>query len=184
MNSLDALERKIEKVKEAIQKGWQIWESRRVDRRLAKYRNYPVEYAQQILKADLTETQMEILDSLTIHPFKTLVKSGHEVGKSHVMACAASWWFDTRVPSIVLTTAPKYSQVKDVLWKEIRRLRYAAGLGGFPGPKMPRMETAPDHFAVGMTANSAEAFQGHHGPAVLVLFDEAVGVSGEYWEAM
>lgn len=149
------------------------------------YRNRPAAYAREVLRlASLTPDQVEILQSLTTAPFKTLVKAGHEVGKSLVAAVAVCWWFDTRPQSIVLTTAPKYSQVRDILWKEVRRLRTAAGLpNDFPGPKMPRMETSPDHFAVGLTANTAESFQGHHGPAVLVVVDEAVGVMGEIWEA-
>lgn len=152
--------------------------------RLAAYRDRPVHYAVEVLGVKtLTTDQRSILGSLTRKPSKTLVKAGHEVGKTLIAAVAVNWWFDTRVPSVCLTTAPKYSQVKDILWKEVRRLRRNAGLGGFPGPKMPRLETSADHFAVGMTANSAEGFQGHHGPDVLVVFDEAVGVGGEFWEA-
>lgn len=148
------------------------------------YRDDPTGYASQVLKVNsLTNDQRDILRSMVKSPHKTLVKAGHEVGKTLVAAVAVNWWFDTRVPSVCLTTAPKYSQVKDILWKEVRRLRRNAGLGGFPGPKMPRLETSADHFAVGMTANSAEGFQGHHGPSVLVVFDEAVGVGGEFWEA-
>lgn len=151
---------------------------------LTRYQTLPLEYARNVLGIKtLTRDQCRILNSLTVPPYRTLVKAGHEVGKTLTAAIAVSWWFDTHVPSIALTTAPKYSQVKDVLWKEVRRIRGRAGLGGFPGPKVPRLEAGPDHFAVGMTANSAEAFQGHHGPAVLVVFDEAVGVSAEFWEA-
>lgn len=147
------------------------------------YRDNPVAYATERLKLTLTQDQRTILQSLVTWPNKTLVKAGHEVGKSLVAAVAVCWWFDTRTPSIVLTTAPTYKQVKDVLWKEVRRLRINAGLPDqFPGPKVPRLEASADHFAVGLTASDSSAFQGQHGPNVLIVIDEAVGVAKEIWD--
>ena len=152
--------------------------------RYGRYVADPVGYATDVLRlATLTADQQTILRSLAVQPCKTLVKSGHEVGKTLVGAVAVCWWYDTRRPSIVLTTAPNYKQVKDLLWKEVRRLRQVAGLGGFVGPKVPRLESASDHFAVGITASSSAGFHGHHGPAVMVVMDEAVGVPRELWEA-
>jgi hypothetical protein len=149
----------------------------------AKYRNDPIGYAYDVLDIGLTEVQAEILQSLTEPPFKTLVKSGNSVGKSLTAAVAACWFYDCRIPSITITTAPRYTQVTDIIWKEIRRLRYAAGLGGFTGPKIPRLEKSPEHYAYGTTANTSDAFQGHHGREVFVIFDEATAISGEIWEA-
>jgi hypothetical protein len=170
-----------------LHKRLSLLEARRSDTSadgVSRFRDDPTGYATEVLHLHtLTADQVEILRSLTRPPYKTLVKSGHEVGKTLVAAIAVCWWFDTRKPSIVISTAPSYKQTKDLLWKEVRKLRVHAGLGGFVGPKLPRLETAPDHFAVGLTATTSAGFQGHHGPHVLVVMDEAVGVGQEIWDA-
>ncbi len=116
-------------------------------------------------------------------PYRVLVPSGHDVGKTFAGAVLVSWWFDSRNPSVCLTTAPKLEQVKDLLWKEIRSQRARAGLGGFSGPKSLRLESSPRHFAKGVTANTQAGFQGQHEESVLVVIDEAEGVDREYFEA-
>ena len=68
-----------------------------------------------------------------------------------------------------------------MLWKEVRRQR--GKRGGFAGPKIARLESSPDHFAHGFTARDATSFQGQHEEHVLIIFDEAVGVGREFWEA-
>jgi hypothetical protein len=151
---------------------------------LARYRTDPVGYAQDRLGVyTLTTDQKKILQSLVIPPYRTLVKAGHEVGKTVVAAVALNWHFDCFQPSITMSTAPNFKQVKDVLWKEVRRLRTEAGLGDFVGPKVPRLEKAPNHFAVGVTANTAADIQGQHGPAVFGIIEEAVGVERDIWDA-
>ncbi|MES2156066.1 MAG: hypothetical protein V4510_13110, partial [bacterium] len=146
----------------------------------ASYWNDPVAYATDILKVEWWSKQRDIAEALLRPPYKVLVKAGHSVGKTHLAAGVVDWWYSTRNPSIALTTAPTARQVEDLLWKEIRVQR--SGRGGFRGPKIPRLEDAADHFAHGFTAKDADAFQGHHGPAVLIVFDEAVGVDRQFWE--
>jgi hypothetical protein len=115
-----------------------------------------------------------------------LVSSGHSVGKSLLGACLVNWWFDTRKPALCLTTAPTDRQVKDILWKEVRTLRIKAGLPDhFSGPKIPRLETAPDHFAHGYTARDATRFHGQHSSGgLLIIFDEAEGIEPPFWQAL
>ena len=123
--------------------------------------------------------QIEIAQALLRPPHRVLVKASHGVGKTMVCGGLVNWWFDSYAPSITLTTAPTDRQVKDLLWKEIRTQRR-----GRPGlqPKAPRLERAPDHFAHGFTARDGDAFQGHHSPHMLFVFDEAVGVDPVFWE--
>ncbi len=108
------------------------------------------------------------------------MKASHSIGKSHLGGGLVNWFYDCFRPSVTLTTAPTHLQVTDVLWKEVRVQRQ-----GRPGlqPKAPRMEDAPDHYAVGYTANTGDAFQGRHDASVFILFDEATGIGGEFWEA-
>jgi hypothetical protein len=150
---------------------------------LGRYAKDPVGYCNEVLGIQLWGKQEEMLLALIRPPFKVLGKASHSVGKSFVAAAAVSWWFDTRNPGVVLTTAPTARQVRDILWKEIRVQRGAKGLGGFVGPKMPRLESAPNHFAHGFTAAKESGFQGQHDAAVMLVIDEAVGVGHEIWEA-
>jgi hypothetical protein len=150
------------------------------------YRDDPLGYIADILRVHLTPGQQQVVEALQAPPRKVLVSSGHSVGKSTLGACLVNWWFDTRYPSLCLTTAPTDRQVKDILWREVRVLRERAGLPEhFAGPKIPRLETAPDHFAHGFTARDGTRFQGHHSPGgLLVIFDEAEGVEEVFWQSL
>ena len=147
----------------------------------ARYRADPVGYARDVLKVTWWDKQIEIAEALCRPPYRVLVKASHSVGKSHLAGGLVNWWYDTRSPGVCLTTAPTARQVRDVLWKEVRKQR--AARPGFPGPSMPRLQDRPDHFAHGYTARDATSFLGQHEAAVLLLFDEAVGVKPEFWEA-
>jgi hypothetical protein len=148
---------------------------------LSRYRLDPAGYARDVLGVRWWPKQVEIAEALCRPPHRVLVKASHSVGKSHLAGGLVNWWYDTRSPGVCLTTAPTARQVRDVLWKEVRRQR--GKRPGFPGPKIPRLEDAADHFAHGFTARDATAFQGQHEAAVLLIFDEAVGVGAEFWDA-
>lgn len=145
----------------------------------AAYRDDPAGYAADVLGVEWWDRQREIAEALVTHS-RVMVRASHGVGKTHASGGIVNWWFDTRAPSIALTTAPTSVQVRDLLWREIRAQRR-----GRPGllPKAPRMERGDQHYAVGYTANDADSFQGRHERDLLVLFDEAVGVAAEFWEA-
>lgn len=147
----------------------------------AKYRTDPAGYARDVLGVKWWAKQVEIAEALCRPPYRVLVKASHSVGKSHLAGGLVNWWYDTHNPGVALTTAPTARQVRDVLWKEVRRQRGARG--GFIGPKEPRLESDPTHFAHGFTARDATAFQGQHEAAILLIFDEAVGVGAEFWDA-
>ena len=143
------------------------------------YRTDPSLYAQQVLGVRWWAKQQEVAASILTQP-KTFVRACHSVGKSHFGGGIVNWHFDCFQPSITITTAPTRQQVEDVLWKEVRVQRQ-----GRPGlqPKAARMETEPDHFAVGYTARSDAAFQGRHEDRVFILFDEAVDIGAPFWDA-
>lgn len=145
------------------------------------YRNDPVGYSEDVLRGNWWHKQAEVARLLTVPPYKVLVKACHDVGKTFLAAGLVNWFFDSFPHSVTLTTAPTDRQVKDLLWKEIRVQR--RGRGGFAGPKIPRLELAPDYFAHGYVAREADAFQGHHAEHMMFVFDEAVGVAHQFWEA-
>lgn len=146
----------------------------------ASFPEFPDLYVRHVLGVRWWSKQEEIARSLTQPPYRTLVPACHKVGKTHLGGGLVNWWYDSFDPGLVLTTAPTDRQVKDLLWKEVRVQR--GGRGGFRGPQMPRLESAPDHFAHGFTAKDGDSFQGHHSPHTLLIFDEAVGVAPEFWE--
>ena len=136
-----------------------------------------------ILKVKLWNRQAEALESLLKPPFRTLIKSGHSLGKTFLSACAVCWFFDTRYPSAVITTAPTARDVRDLLWKEVRLLRIRNQLdSAFSGTMAPLLQDAPNHFAKGFTSQYGDSFQGRHEEEMLFLFDESVGIAPIFWE--
>lgn len=138
----------------------------------------PVAYA-SAKGIKITPQQARILQALTQPPHSVLVRAAHAVGKTFIASLAASWFYDLHNPGLVLTTAPTHIQVADLLFKELRNVRR-----NDPHflPKATRLEENPNHFIHGLTANKADAFQGRHGTALMIVFDEAAGVDKIFWE--
>jgi len=148
---------------------------------VASYADDPCGYARNVLGVEWWPKQEQIARLLLTPPYRVLVKACQNVGKTHLGGGLVNWWFDSFDPGLTLTTAPTDRQVQDLLWKEVRGQR--GQRGGFPGPRMSRLESAPDHFAHGFTARDGDAFQGHHAEHILIVFDEAIGVAPVFWEA-
>lgn len=154
---------------------------RRNAERSARYQYDPVAYSEEVLRVNWWAKQREIAESLLRPPYRTLVKASHNIGKTHLAGGLVNWWYDIYDPGLVLTTAPTDTQVRDLLWKEVRVQR--GNRGGFRGPQMPRLESSKNHWAHGFTANDSDGFQGRHEKHLMIIFDEAVGVGAQFWEA-
>lgn len=150
----------------------------------AKYLNDPVGFARDILRRTFTSQQVSAARSILTPPYRTLIPSGNEQGKTLLSAALAIWWHCTRAPGIVITTAPRMDSVRDLIWKEIRTLASSNNLALDFLPRACRIERAPNDFVVGMTATDATSFQGHHGPNMLFVFEEANGVPAQFWIAV
>src|SRR5216684_516349 len=143
----------------------------------------PVMYASHILGAELWDRQVEILRSIQKNR-RTAIKACHGVGKTFTLALAALWWLARYKEGIVLTTSPTLRQVKTQLWSEIHR---AVGRSKVPYPELNATELksrGDDNFALGLSTNQAENFQGYHGKHLLIIADEAPGISSEIWDAI
>ncbi len=134
-----------------------------------------------MLAVDWWGKQIEVAEALLCSR-RVFVKASHSVGKSFLAGGLVNWFFDCFDPGICITTAPNAPQVRDILWKEVRVQR-PTDLRGALQPKAPRMESGPDHFAVGYTSRDGSGFQGRHEEHVLIVFDECVGVAGNFWDA-
>ena len=143
----------------------------------------PPEFARQVLGVNLWAKQAEALAALAQHR-RVAVKSGNGLGKGFSAAIAVLWFLHCHDPAIVLSTAPTFRQVRHILWRQIHSLhrRAADTLGG----KLldTRWELAQDRYAMGLSADTADQFQGFHSPNMLIIVDEAEGVSDAIYEAI
>ena len=147
----------------------------------------PVDFAQNVLQVKLWGKQVEILNALAENR-RVAVKSGNGVGKGFCAAIAVLWFLYAHDQAVVLTTAPTFRQVRDLLWRQIHALhrkterRNPGALGG--DLLKTRWELDDDRFALGLSSKGADQFQGFHSPNILVVVDEAEGVSEEIFEGI
>jgi phage terminase large subunit len=134
------------------------------------------------------DKQIEIMESVRDNK-RTAVRSSHNVGKTHISARIGLWFLYAHSPSVVITTAPKWTQVRDLLWARWGEafLKAEHNLGGECLPLSCRCRPDPDSpnwFAAGYTAKEAESFQGYHEEEILFILDEAPGVPPYIWDAI
>ncbi len=143
----------------------------------------PVEFAREVLDVQLWKKQEELLSALPEH-HRVAVKSGNGLGKGYSAAVAVLWFLYTHDPAIVLSTAPTFRQVRYILWRQIHSLyrRAPETLGG--RLLDTRWELGDDRYALGLSADGPDQFQGFHSPNMLIVVDEAEGVSDNIYEAI
>ena len=143
----------------------------------------PVEFAGDVLGVELWAKQRELLSALPAH-HRVAVKSGNGLGKGFSAAVAVLWFLYTHDPAIVLSTAPTFRQVRYILWRQIHSLyrRAPETLGG--RLLDTRWELDDDRYALGLSVDGPDQFQGFHSPNMLIVVDEAEGVSDNIYEAI
>ena len=146
------------------------------------WRRHPEFFARAVLGASLWSKQVEVLTALRDHR-RVAVRSGHGIGKSYVAAVAALWWLTSHPQSRVITTAPTWTQVRDLLWREIRMLHAGARMPIGGDMQQTRLELDDKWFATGASTDRPESFQGHHATSILLIADEASGIADDIFEA-
>lgn len=135
---------------------------------------------------DLWDDQIRIIESVRDHP-RTAWRSCHGIGKTFVVARLVLWWLYSFPYSIVITTAPTWRQVQDLVWKEIRSCHYRSRrpLGGHLSPMATELSLdGKEWIAIGLSTNESNRFQGYHAEHLLVIVDEASGVREDIFEAI
>lgn len=130
----------------------------------------------------ITPQQSDVIASVATNR-RTAVTAGNGVGKTWLAARLALWFLYTNPGSKVVTTAPTWFQVENLLWRELRVAHANAlfPLGG--SPNQTELNLSDEWFAIGLSTNDPTRFQGTHAPRVMAIFDEATGVAPGIWEA-
>lgn len=146
------------------------------------------------LQAAYENGRAERLDMQSALEFawQVAIKSGHDVGKSALLALIIWWAISTRIGTKARATANTEKQLRTVLWGEIKkwqRLFLAGHLFKWTATQVKSID--PDWPEWGIDAitwseDNPEAFQGLHneGGRVLVVMDEASAIADKVWEVV
>lgn len=153
---------------------------------LERGRRDPVWFIETFMDTVLWEKQREIVRDVFRYRH-VAVKSCHSSGKSFVAARIVLAYFLLYPGCKIVTTAASWIGVEKQLWGEI-----ATAFGRLPAPMQHGLTLHKTSIAVqgdaawwaiGLSTNEGERFQGFHAPHILVLKDEANGVRPEIWDA-
>ena len=147
-----------------------------------RYQKDPALFCKDVFGGRLWGKQVEVMESVRDHGH-TYVKSSHGVGKTYMAAKLAIWFKTCFRPSKVITLAPSWTQVASQLWGEIRKAHKTSKvpLGGLM--LQTEWKCDEDEYMLGVSPEEEVNLQGHHQTHILVIFDEAPGISPPFWEA-
>ncbi len=156
--------------------------------KLKEWKNSPLQFVQECLKATPTEQQTEILTgekSIAKHK-RTTVRSGHGPGKTTVASWIILWFMATRPFAKVPCTAPTNRQLRDILLAELSKwLRQSLIADEFVIHKdIIFQKNAQKEWWIRFISPSvrstkeeqAETLAGLHSDHMLIVCDEASGV--------
>ncbi|EOS75678.1 MAG: phage terminase large subunit [Lachnospiraceae bacterium] len=153
---------------------------------LEVYYDNPSAFLEDMLDMKCDNWQDEVAADLAKHP-KVAVKSGQGVGKTALEAGLIIWFITCRPYSKVVATAPTMQQLYDVLWAEIAKWLDSSKVKNLLTWTKTKvyMEGASERwFATAKTATKPENMQGFHEDHMLIVVDEASGVSDPIMEAI
>ncbi len=144
----------------------------------ARWQSDPVGFVEDGLGETLWSKQKEILNSLLINK-RTVVPACHAPGKSHLAARAVAWWLSTHPAgtAVAITTATTHRQVRNIMWPHIRRVHAKHNLPGEADTVQWKINGTVVGYGFSPSAHDETAVQGIHAPNLLVVVDEAGGLS-------
>lgn len=152
----------------------------------AVYKGDIVRYAKDFFGVTFWLKQLEIIEALEHHNF-VCVRSAHSTGKSYLLGILINYYFDTWYPLVGIGTAPTKALVSSVMFSYARQFRQISEniLGNqWVGPAYPKMMTNEGHYFEGIVTSDPTSIQGRHGENVVILLDEAVGISPAMFESI
>lgn len=150
------------------------------------YYDKPVAFCEDILLLDPDDWQENVLNDLAKYS-KVSVRSGQGVGKTALEAGAILWFLTCRPYAKVIATAPTMKQLYDVLWAEVAKWlnnSLIKDLLKWTKTKIYMIGDSERWFATARTATKPENMQGFHEDHMLIVVDEASGVSDPIMEAI
>jgi hypothetical protein len=143
----------------------------------------PSGFVEDVCGETIWSKQREVLDALVDHK-RVIVPAGFGVGKTHLAGRATAWFVCTKPigTGLVVTTATRFRQVRNQLWPHIRKVVARAELPGTCDTvqwKIPDQYGNEVQVAYGFSApdNDEAAMQGIHAISLLLIVDEAGGIS-------
>lgn len=150
-----------------------------------KYREDPVFFVEHALGHMTWSKQRQILWSIRDHE-KTAVRACHGSSKTFTAAEAVTWFLNCIPESKVITTAPTFSQIKNLLWAEINKI-YTNSQVELIGECLTteiKIKEDPNSYAIGFSTDKPSRAEGWHAPAILFIFDEAKGIEQWMWDSV
>lgn len=143
------------------------------------------------------DDQIKIIESVRDN-LETYVPAGNMLGKDFISGFIALWFFCSRSPARVVTSSVDHSQLKGVLWGEIRRFvdtsQYPLGLqinDLLIRQLRPDGTLEPRSELIGRVAQKGEGMLGrhiergpNHQPRTLAIIDEASGFEDVHYTSI
>ena len=152
----------------------------------------PALFFRAILRAPLRKWQADLCEEVKRRlkagerHIRVHVRSCHGAGKTYVAGGLVLWWESTRPDSRVLTTAPTWAGVENLLWPEIARLYNGSLLRDLKFGRLltTKLEVREGWYAIGASSDRPENLEGHHSPvAAMRIVDEAKAVEDGIFDA-
>lgn len=152
---------------------------------MKKYQSSATFYAMHALGEWLHPKQVETLDAISNNR-KVIVYANHGASKTRTAAIVARWFYDCFQESRVISTAPTFQQVANLLWKELIQM-YVEGRVQHQW-KVNTLDVQDPfnakHFVKGISTDKPVRLEGHHAVRLLWIIDEMKGFREELWKAI
>jgi hypothetical protein len=140
-----------------------------------------IAFQRQMLGRELWGKQQELCEA--IEQYRSVsVKGCHGSGKTYCVAGIVPWELLSDEDSIVLTIAPTFRQVK-THWNEVTTAIESLPFS-VPEVNTTSWKLGPNNYAQGFSSSKGVNAQGFHGKRVLIIVDEAIGISNDVWDAL
>jgi hypothetical protein len=155
--------------------------------RVDSWRSDAAKFVREMLGAEPSPQQLELLEAVSEPGAHVAAKSGHGTGKSTALAWIILWgvccWLDVKIPC----TAPTKHQLEDVLWTEVRKWQAKMVEPWKSAVKITVDKVTLDGspgYAVARTGRkeNPEALQGFHADELVFVIDEASGIDDAVFE--
>lgn len=149
-------------------------EAKRFARRVAD----PVNFTADVLGEEFWDIQCDIARAVRTNRVVT-VKSCHGVGKTFLGSRIGLWFLNKYRDSMVITTAPTWRQVEEIMWRQIRSAHKNSRVRLSGRRLKTSLELDEEWFALGVSSEDTDKIQGFHPKSghILVIVDEAAGVN-------